>query len=84
MSLEMFPIIESFKHVKRFSDKATQKLQILACVSCCISIEKINSMTKTFLNSQFNHCPRVYSKFCELLIKIKNLVLITFMKNTIL
>lgn len=59
MSLEIFPIKESFKHVNRFSGKATQKLQILACVSCCISIEKINSMTKTFLNSQFNHCPRV-------------------------
>lgn len=84
MSLEIFPIKESFKHVNRFSGKATQKFQILACVSCCISIEKINSMTKTFLNSQFNHCPRVYCKFCELLIKIKNLVLITFMKNTIL
>lgn len=59
MSLEMFPIKESFKHVKRFSGKATQKLQILACVSSCISIEKINLIAKTFLNSQFNLCPRV-------------------------
>ena len=48
------------EHVTKLCKKGSQKLHALARVSKYLSKEKLRSLMKTFVTSQFNYCPLIW------------------------
>ena len=46
-------------HVKALCRKVSQKLHVLASISCYMATEKLKQVMRAFILSQFNYCPLV-------------------------
>ena len=49
------------EHTLSLCKKANRKLHALSCVSKCMTFNKRRILTKSFIISQFNHCPLISS-----------------------